>query len=66
MGIPRLSKVYSFNTFLWRTYYVPHAHSRNNLQKKKVDQVLADTEAIFWVEGGQIINKSKYDVKAKN
>lgn len=26
-------------------------------KKKKVDQVLADTEAIFWVEGGQIINK---------
>lgn len=26
-------------------------------KKKKVDHVLADTEAIFWVEGGQIINK---------
>lgn len=26
-------------------------------KKKKVDQVLADTEAIFRVEGGQIINK---------
>ena len=58
MGIPKLSKVYSINVFLWRIYYEPHAHSRDNLQKKKkVDQVLADTEAIFWVEGGQIINK---------
>ena len=58
MGIPKLSKVYSFNTFLWRTYYELHAHSRDNLQKKKkVDQFLAATEAIFWVEGGQIINK---------